>query len=172
MRLPTLILLLSLGLAMPFAAGRAAEPAKKTDSAQVARLVKQLGSPRFAEREAATQALDALGPPALEALQHALHSRDAEIRRRAQELLPRVQRRAETIRLLAPKHIRLVYKDTAVTEALDDFAKKTGFTVQLGGDRTKVLGRKVTLDTGDVTYWEAYARLCKEAGLSEHVDPN
>jgi len=59
-----------------------------------------------------------------------------------------------------------------VIEAVDDFAKKTGFTVQISGDRTKLLTRKITLDTGETTYWEAYARLCKEAGLGEHVDPS
>jgi hypothetical protein len=58
------------------------------DESEVDRLVKQLGSDDFNEREAATQALVRLGPPAAATLvKAAANSKDAEVRRRAAELL-------------------------------------------------------------------------------------
>src|SRR5260221_1959364 len=52
---------------------------------KIARLIQQLGSDRFVEREAASRALEAMGPSALEALEAAARdSSDPEIRARAQ----------------------------------------------------------------------------------------
>jgi hypothetical protein len=51
-------------------------------------LIQQMGSPKFAEREAASKRLEAIGAPAAEALRKAATaSPDIEIRRRAQKLL-------------------------------------------------------------------------------------
>jgi hypothetical protein len=55
---------------------------------EIEKLIQQLGSPRFAEREAATKRLEAIGEPAVDALRKAVASNpDAEIRRRASSLL-------------------------------------------------------------------------------------
>jgi hypothetical protein len=55
---------------------------------EIDRLIQQLGSPKFAEREAASKRLEAIGVPAAEALRKAATtSPDIEIRRRAQKLL-------------------------------------------------------------------------------------
>src|SRR6267378_3168921 len=63
-------------------------PAAQPDSPAMERHVQQLGSPVFAEREAATKALEAMGEPALDALRRAAaKSADAEVRRRAKELI-------------------------------------------------------------------------------------
>src|SRR5947209_1606691 len=63
-------------------------PAAQSDSPAVERHVQQLGSPVFAEREAATKALEAMGEPVLDALRRAAaKSKDAEVRRRAKELI-------------------------------------------------------------------------------------
>src|SRR5262245_16633270 len=57
-------------------------------SLQAARLIEQLGSPGFAEREAAHKKLEALGERALPALQKAAKdAKDAEVRRRAGRLV-------------------------------------------------------------------------------------
>ena len=51
-------------------------------------LIRQLGSPKFAERQAATKRLEAIGDRAAEALRNAAASNpDPEIRRRAEALL-------------------------------------------------------------------------------------
>jgi hypothetical protein len=139
----------------------------KTDAAQLERLVGQLGSDRFEEREAAFEALDKLGPLALDSLRVALKSPNHETRKRACELVQRIEKRLETAELTQPKLVHLVYNDTPVTEAVQDMARKTGFTIQIEGDQTKLNGRKLTLDTGEVPFWQAVDQFCEKAGLVE-----
>jgi hypothetical protein len=55
--------------------------------AEIRRLVKQLGSDRFREREAATKRLMELGEAALDPLQPAMTSDDPEVRRRAGDII-------------------------------------------------------------------------------------
>src|SRR5213594_4001680 len=78
-RLP-LALIVPLLAAMTVAAGAAKDP----DGERIARLVIQLGSSRFVERQAASHALDAIGESALPALRMAARSDDAEVSRRAE----------------------------------------------------------------------------------------
>jgi hypothetical protein len=158
------------GVSLGFSLVSAAEEAKSTpkvDSAVVGRLVGQLGSDRFDDREAAFRELDGLGSIALAALRPALLSRDEETRRRAFELVQRIEKRLESAQLTQPKLVRLVYSDTLVTEAVQDLGRKTGFTVQIEGDQTKLGGRKITLDTGEVPFWQAVDQFCQKAGLVE-----
>jgi serine/threonine protein kinase/Flp pilus assembly protein TadD len=60
-------------------------------AAEVDRLIGQLGSEKFAEREAASRALAALGKAAMAALKRAAASGDAEVRSRAGKLLQPLQ---------------------------------------------------------------------------------
>src|SRR5207247_4157676 len=53
------------------------------DDKDIERLVKQLGSAKFKEREAATKRLKEIGEPALDALHQARARNDVEARRRA-----------------------------------------------------------------------------------------
>src|SRR3954454_16281516 len=63
--------------------------------AEIRRLVTQLGSDQFAEREAAGRRLEAIGEPALGALRRAAgNDPDPEIRRRARGLVAAVERRS------------------------------------------------------------------------------
>jgi hypothetical protein len=71
--------------------------------AEIDKLVKQLGSPRFAEREAAMKRLEAIGAPAAEALRKAAAGPDAEIRRRAERLLGIIPEVARAKGQLGPK---------------------------------------------------------------------
>lgn len=54
---------------------------------RIASLIRQLGDDDFAKREAATEELDAIGEPALDALRKAATDDDPEIRRRAEKIL-------------------------------------------------------------------------------------
>lgn len=148
---------------------RLAGPGGPIDHECAALRIRQLSSPEFDEREAATRALDALGPAVLEPLRHALQSRDAEVRHRARQLLQRIERRLEAARLLQPTQIRLVYQDMPVTVAAADFARKAGILFPLEGNRTRLTERRITLDTGDTTLWEALDAFCQKAGLSERA---
>jgi hypothetical protein len=145
----------------------AAHAEERTDAPPVARLVANLGSTDFTEREEATRALDRVGAPALAALRQAAQGPDLEVRRRAAELVGRIERREESSRLLVPRRVHLLYKDTPVPDALADFAAQTGYTLELGADRDKLANRHVTLDTGLVTFWEAFDQFCRAAGVVE-----
>ena len=56
------------------------------------RIVARLGSDTFRDRETATRELDALGAAALDALRRAAGSTDPETRRRAADLIERINR--------------------------------------------------------------------------------
>jgi hypothetical protein len=149
----------------------AAEPSPSGESPaaaeHLAALIAQLGSPRFEDREAATRALETLGLAAREPLRQALQSRDAEVRRRARHLVQKIERHVAAARILGPTHVRLVYQDMPLGPALADLARKTGLTIQLEGNRAKLAGRRITLDTGNTTLWEALDAFCQEAELTE-----
>jgi hypothetical protein len=134
---------------------------------QIDRLIKQLGSDSFAEREKASHELAVIGVPALQALRQAVQSTDAEVRKRAEELLPKIEMQAESMRVLAPKLVHLIYKDTPLSDAVADFCKKSGYSIQLHDPDGKLGERKITLDTGETTFWHAFALFCEKAGVSE-----
>jgi RNA polymerase sigma factor (sigma-70 family) len=70
------------------AAPPSAQAVAAPDNKDIERLIKQLGSDRFKEREAATQALKKVGKPALKALHKAAtENADAEVRIRAEALI-------------------------------------------------------------------------------------
>jgi hypothetical protein len=142
----------------------AAEPA---DTGRVARLIADLGSEDYEVRQAATKELDALGVTALKKLKEAATSGDDEIRHRAHVLAHAISQRLETERLLTPSRVRLVCKDMSVADAVTELGKKTGFNIQLEGDKTKFASKRISLDTGDTNFWEALNQLCDQAGLTE-----
>jgi hypothetical protein len=143
-------------------------PADETPSKEkIEKLIEQMGNGTFAEREKATKELSAIGVPALEALRKATKSEDAEVRKRAEDLLPKIERQAESIRILAPKRVHLVYKDTPLSEAVADFQTKSGYTFHLHDPEGKLKERKLTLDTGATTFWHALGMFCDKAELTE-----
>jgi outer membrane biosynthesis protein TonB len=158
-----LLLIVSLGvvglLATPLTA--------KNDADKIDQLIEQLGSGTFKDREAATKALDAIGAPALEKLRKAAEGEELEIKRRATELIKRIEKRAESGRVLQAKRVHLVYKDMPLKEAVADFKKKSGYDIALHDPDTKIADRKITLDTGDVTFWEAFDKFCDAAGVQQ-----
>jgi hypothetical protein len=78
------------------------------DAAHIERLVEQLGAEVYAEREAATRALSRVGEAALEPLRRACAcSSDAEIRRRAERLVPTSERRVGQEKALAIRRSQL-----------------------------------------------------------------
>ena len=70
---------------------RADEPKSGASDVDIKRWIGQLGSERFEDREQATQRLSKLGKDALPSLREAIKSPDAEVRRRAQELVEEIQ---------------------------------------------------------------------------------
>lgn len=97
------------------------------DESNMRAMVAGLGSSRFAEREAAGQALLALGRQALPALETARKSPDAEVRARAAMLVNRI----EASLLLEPTIVRLAEPRVTLREALAAIEHASGVRVQV-----------------------------------------
>src|SRR5262249_25452325 len=67
----------------------------------------------------------------------------------------------------APKKVRLNLKDTPVIDAVDELVRQSGYNIQIQGEVAALVKRKVTLDTGATTFWQAFDLLCDKAGLVE-----
>lgn len=148
-------------------AGWAAAEPESTQEQRIGHFVHLLGSKRYAERESATRALEAMGPAALEELRQAARGRDSEIATRAADLIERIARRTESNRLLTPRSVHLVCQNTPVEQAVADLARHSGLPVVLEGNRTSLAGKRLTLDTGETTFWRALDQLTHQAGLAE-----
>ncbi len=162
-----LFLAMTVGLILGSLAIQAQE--KKDEAGDLPRWIKQLGSPRFREREAATQALlKQRSSQALVQLRQAARSSDADVRKRTHEILDAIERLLETEQVLQPFKLRLDFKDVLVADAVADFARRSGVKVVLAdSDKAKLANRKVTVSTGEVALWEALRQLCEKAGLQE-----
>ena len=86
--------LLLVPLALLLGGAVAGEP-PRPKAAEIERLIVQLGSDTFDEREAASKALVGIGEPALPALRRASSSEDAEVRRRARDVMKATYARVE-----------------------------------------------------------------------------
>ncbi len=158
-------LVFAMGLGVLVATPGAA--ADKADNERIAKLVKQLGSEDFDEREKASKELGEIGPAALDALRAAMKDGEAEVKARAAILVKKYETVAETQKILAAKKVHLVFKDTPVVEAAADFSKKSGYTINLQDPANKLKERTITLDTGEVTFWEAFDKFCVAAEVHE-----
>jgi hypothetical protein len=130
-------------------------------------LIQQLSNGQFAKREAAMRELANLDT-ALPALKQATTSADPEIRRRAEELVQRIEKRLETARLLQPKLVSLRYQNMPLVKAVEEFSRETHYPIQLVGIRPNP-SRTVTLETDGLPFWEAFQLFCQEAGLVENT---
>ncbi len=147
--------------------------AEKVDADKINQLIKDLASDRFSTREKAHKALEAVGLPALEPLRKVAEDdkADPEARRHAKELVEKLDKLGLSARVLKPTKVHLKYKDTPLKDALADFNKQSGQPITLYDPQNKLKDHKVTLDTGEVTFWEALDKFCEKAGLVE-VGPN
>jgi hypothetical protein len=143
-----------------------------------AELVARLGSPRFAEREAAAESLRRLGQPALPALRKARSSQDLEIRGRASKLHDEI----ESLSLLQPTLVRLDFHDRPLSEVIEEIGRRAGISVTPGNapsmprrpqDRPSWPDRRITLEAPDpLPFWEAIDRLCRAGGLRRPYPPH
>ncbi len=138
----------------------------QTELPRTEALIKQMGSERYAQRDRAMAELEAIGAPALEALRRAAKSTDMETARRAGELVRRIEEQLLAAQALAPKKVRLKLTDVPVLDAVAELSRQSGYPVQITGDRAALTGRTVTLETGDITFWEAFDLLATRGGLA------
>jgi hypothetical protein len=161
-----LALLLGLGFAV-LTQMRQTASANNNDEERVNKLVQQLGSSKFSDRDKAKRELESLGMKALEGLRKAAKNGDLETSRRASELLKKLEDKIATDSILAPKKVKLSFKDTSVLDAVAELSRQSGYQIQVQGDRTALAKRTVTLTTGEISFWEAFDQLCQKAGLVE-----
>ncbi len=130
---------------------------------QAATLVEQLGSARYAEREAAAAALERIGRPALTALRNVRESRDPEIRTRAGTLAQKI----ENALLTQPTRLQLDFQNASLPEVATSFSRQTGFRVELyPTNLPKWRKQRVNLhESESVDFWKAIDQLCDHAGL-------
>ena len=140
------MIVIVLRLAAPNPSGITSEPAT------IDRLIQRLGSEFYAEREAATKALDRIGVPAKAALSRALEScPDAEICRRAERLIKIIEPRANQERALAIRNSKLSPEEKAVR------FKPMLSEGMLGEEVNRLLGQPITvlhLNGGGTSYYE------------------
>jgi len=136
-------------------------PAPRPAFRPVATLIQALGSPDFAEREAASHELDLVGPPALPDLQREIaKTADREVFRRVSQLLARLEKRLADEQALAPKMVEIRAVDESLERIVADLSKQTGYEVLVS-----VPAKKVSLKTGLVTFWDAIEQLNEAAEL-------
>jgi hypothetical protein len=126
-------------------------------------LVNQLGSARYAAREAASEALERLGRPALKALRDAREARDPEIRTRAYNLIHRIEGKL----LTQPSRIQLDFDDTPLLDVARSISAQAGFKVSFHPENfPRWRSQKVTLrEVEPLPFWTAIDRLCDAAQL-------
>ncbi|MFO0811429.1 MAG: hypothetical protein U0746_22595 [Gemmataceae bacterium] len=131
---------------------------------RIAVLIGKLGSLKFAEREAATRALDIVGEPALEPLRTALKSNDAEVRRRAAAIVERIEQRVANAKLLAPTLVALDLENLSLTDAVANLKRQTGLEIQLSDSAAQ---KVVNLRSKPLPVWEAIELFCRKTELRE-----
>ncbi len=130
-------------------------------TADPASLVGQLGSSRFAQREAAEAALTKLGRAALPALKGARGDKDPEVRSRASAIL----RRIEQTLLEQPTPVGLDFREVRLSDAVATINRKTGLALAASSDgEADWAGRRLTLVEGQpLPFWKAMDALCRAA---------
>lgn len=142
------------------------------DNPDAAQLVTQLGSPTYAGRQAAGEALLTLGTAALPALRRAFDHADPEVRRRAERLVVQI----EAGEILGATRIRLDIHDRPLAEAAEAIARVSGMTLKPGIDRRNYRAgaawpeRRVTLVApAPVPFSQAIDMLCQAGGLQREA---
>jgi hypothetical protein len=135
--------------------------------ATAAGLVAQLGAPKYADREGAAQALEALGREAIPALKAARDAGDPEVRSRAALL----QGKIESALMVRPTLVRLDFDDRPLAEVVQALGDRAGVAMQLVPPNNPAqAGQRVTLrEDGPVTLWQAIDRLGRAGGLQHAV---
>ena len=112
-----------------------------------------------------------MGPESLPALRKAQTHSDPEVRRRVGQLLSVKEYAA----ILKPKRLTLHLRDKTIKEAVAELAKQSGYKVEVNnGAAAKADPEKqlVRLDLDNVTFWEAFDKLCTAGGLvyNDNID--
>jgi hypothetical protein len=134
-------------------------------AAALDRLIEQLGDTDFRKRDEAARRIESEGVKAMPALKKALGHPDAEVRRRAYDLIPRI----ETAAFLSPRRVTLKMTDKPLRAIFDEMTKQTGQKIEFW-TTPNLAQQPYSCDFKDATLWEAIDQLCRDAKLV--VQPN
>ncbi len=141
---------------------RGSEPGR---GPELASLVQRLGSPKFSEREEATEAIREIGSDAVDQLKQARESGDPEVRARSLRLLAAIEREVA----LSPTMVRLPEVPGQVEAIVGDLDKQTDFLIRTTSSSR--LEPKSSAKAGErLTFWQAVERLGLEPNWSR-LDP-
>ena len=128
-------------------------------------LVRKLGAPRYADRQAASTQIEELGADALPALRMARASNDAEVRLRAVALLDRIEKDL----MVQPTRVALDFRDKPLGEALETLVARGHATVRLD---PALAARRVTLVRPErIPFWEALDLVAQAGGAEVSTGP-
>jgi hypothetical protein len=128
-----------------------------------AELVRQLGSAKYTEREAAMVALEEMGPAALPALRAAGQSKDPEARLRAEEAIAKIELSA----MKRASMIRLDVVDRPLDEVVERFGVLSPNRLAWHPETPEAVRRRpVTIrEPAPLPFWTMIDRLCRVGGL-------
>jgi hypothetical protein len=138
----------------------------KAATEAIATNIQNLGHPRFSVREQAARNLVQQGEPALKALKTALASPDEEIRQRAAFIIKAIETRTQNAAILRAPNLRLQYENKPLDEVVADLSKKTGLAFVVD-PKVANAKRPITIDTGEVAFWEAVEKVLAAGALVE-----
>ncbi len=132
-----------------------------------ASLVEQLGAPRFADREQASRALEALGREALPLLREARNSKDPEVQTRATTLIDRIESKL----MVRPTLVQLDFHDQPLPVVVKTLAERTGVPMALVPENSPVWpSRRVTIEAAEpVTFWQMLDRVAAAGQLQHNI---
>ena len=125
-------------------------------------LVKRLGAPKYADREAASAEIEKLGPEALPALRAARTARDAEIRSRAMALVERI----ENDLMVRSTTVTLNFRDQPLSTVVKSLADAGPGKLVLSPRVGDLRNRRITaIRPKPVSYWEAVDIVAAAGGV-------
>lgn len=125
-------------------------------------LVRRLGAPKYADREAASAAIEKLGPDALPALRVVRTSPDAEIRSRAVALVDRI----ENDLMVRPTPVVVDFRDESLDAVLAKLSERGRANLLLAPRALALRDRRISLFRPDpVSFWEAVDLVAEAGGV-------
>ncbi|MBI1903910.1 MAG: hypothetical protein HYS13_22645 [Planctomycetia bacterium] len=142
--------------------------APEEPQARVARLIRQLGSRSYEDRENATVELERLGSLPRKELEAAAASPEAEVSLRATSLLSKIK----VAQLWRPRSVTLVCKNEPASKALASIADQTGNRLFSGDHFGPLREATVTADLKGVPFFQALDEICRQSGnqVRPHYD--
>jgi hypothetical protein len=135
---------------------------------RIARLIRELGSDNYEERQRASLALAKLGSQTRKQVEQAARSEDPEVRLRALDLLKQIKVRD----LWSPSIVTCQCEAEQASKVVARLAELTANRLLVGDQYGTFQDAPITLDYPDGPFWEVLDDLCRQSGnhVRSHYD--